>query len=198
MANITVGNLPAQATPLVGGDIIPISRDGTNLNRTTLTTIKTFTDNITFSTVAVAGQSNVVARNSADTLTLVAGTNVTITTNASTDTITINSAAGGGGLSVPNYTADVVTGRTIASTDLQNLLIYNAAANGTFTIPTDATLGLSGLTNNSFEIYQKGNGVPNIVAGSGVTLVVWVGYPTSTLGVTQTVHRVGANTWAVK
>ena len=54
-------------------------------------------DQSLFSTIAVAGQSNVVADSSSDTLTLVAGTNVTITTDASTDTITINSTGGGGG-----------------------------------------------------------------------------------------------------
>jgi hypothetical protein len=43
-----------------------------------------------FTTVAVAGQNNVVADSSTDTLTLVAGANVTITTNDSTDSITIN------------------------------------------------------------------------------------------------------------
>ena len=48
-----------------------------------------------FATIAVAGQSNVVADSATDTLTLVAGTNITITTNAGTDTITINSTAGG-------------------------------------------------------------------------------------------------------
>lgn len=48
-----------------------------------------------FSTIAVSGQSNVVADTSSDTLTLVAGTNITITTNASTDSITITAASGG-------------------------------------------------------------------------------------------------------
>ena len=96
------------------------------------------------------------------------------------------------------YGAEDTVGRAIAAVDLKQLVIYNSASNGTFTIPTDAVLGLSGAVNASFEIYQKGNGVPNIVAGSGVTLVVWTGYPTSTFGVTQTVHRVGSNTWAVK
>jgi hypothetical protein len=51
----------------------------------------------TFSTIAVSGQSNVVADSTTDTLTLVAGTNVTITTNAGTDTITIAASGGGGG-----------------------------------------------------------------------------------------------------
>jgi plastocyanin len=47
-----------------------------------------------FSTIAVAGQSDVVADSSTDTLTLVAGTGITITTNASTDTLTFSAASG--------------------------------------------------------------------------------------------------------
>jgi len=50
-----------------------------------------------FRTFAVAGQSSVVAETTADTLTLVAGSNITLTTNAATDTITIASTGGGGG-----------------------------------------------------------------------------------------------------
>jgi hypothetical protein len=49
-----------------------------------------------FSTIVVSGQSNVVADSTSDTLTLVAGTNITITTDASTDSITITAAGGGG------------------------------------------------------------------------------------------------------
>ncbi len=50
-----------------------------------------------FKTISVSGQSDVVADSAADTLTLVAGSNVTITTNAGSDSITI--AASGGGSS---------------------------------------------------------------------------------------------------
>jgi len=50
-----------------------------------------------FRTFAVAGQSSVVAETTADTLTLVAGSNITLTTNATTDTITIAATGGGGG-----------------------------------------------------------------------------------------------------
>lgn len=46
-----------------------------------------------FQTIAVSGQSNVVADSTADTLTLVAGANITITTNATTDAVTIAAAA---------------------------------------------------------------------------------------------------------
>jgi hypothetical protein len=45
-----------------------------------------------FKTISVSGQDSVVADSSTDTLTLVAGTNVSITTDATTDSITINSA----------------------------------------------------------------------------------------------------------
>jgi hypothetical protein len=44
-----------------------------------------------FKNVAVSGQTTVVADNNNDTLTLAAGSNVTITTNATTDTVTIAS-----------------------------------------------------------------------------------------------------------
>lgn len=46
---------------------------------------------ISFSTIAVAGQSNVVADSATDTLTLAAGSGISITTNAGTDTITVSS-----------------------------------------------------------------------------------------------------------
>jgi hypothetical protein len=53
-------------------------------------------DQSIFKNVAVAGQSTVVADSTNDTLTLVAGTNITLTTDAATDTITITASGGGG------------------------------------------------------------------------------------------------------
>ena len=44
-----------------------------------------------FETISVAGQNNVVADSATDTLTLAAGSNVTLTTNDSSDTITVAS-----------------------------------------------------------------------------------------------------------
>lgn len=52
-----------------------------------------------FKTISVSGQSDVVADSATDTLTFVAGSNITITTNASTDTITFAASGGGGGVS---------------------------------------------------------------------------------------------------
>jgi plastocyanin len=50
----------------------------------------------TFSTVAVAGQSNVEADSATDTLTLTAGSGISITTDAGTDTVTITSTVTAG------------------------------------------------------------------------------------------------------
>lgn len=50
-----------------------------------------------FARVAVSGQSDVVADNKGDTLTLVAGSNVTLTTSPSGDSVTIAASGGGGG-----------------------------------------------------------------------------------------------------
>lgn len=50
-----------------------------------------------FSKIAVAGEADVVADSPTGTLTLVAGANVILTTNATNDEITISSTGGGGG-----------------------------------------------------------------------------------------------------
>ena len=50
-----------------------------------------------FATVAVSGQTSVAANSAGDTLTLVAGPGIELTTNSGTDTITITNTGGGGG-----------------------------------------------------------------------------------------------------
>ena len=75
-----------------------------------------------FKTIAVSGQSNVVADSATDTLTLAAGSNMTITTNASGDTITFASS-GGGGSGLPSgmtYSSSIldVTGQIRATGDV--------------------------------------------------------------------------------
>ena len=68
-----------------------------------------------FKTFAVSGQSSIVADGPTDTLTVAAGTNISLTTNAATDTLTISSTGGSGGGTVTiqrnNYTGD---GSTVA------------------------------------------------------------------------------------
>ena len=109
--------------------------------------------------------------------------------------------SGGGGASIPALRAIDTAGRTLVAADLSNLVRYNSASNANFTIPTDATLGITDANANvSIELYQMGTGRLDIVAdtANGVTLNKWVGYPPSVQYVTQTIHRVAPNTWAVK
>ena len=63
-----------------------------------------------FSTIAVSGENSVVADSNSDTLTLAAGTNVTLATNNSSDTITINAA--GGALTIQDEGVDLTTDAT--------------------------------------------------------------------------------------
>lgn len=60
-------------------------------------------------TISVSGQDDVVSDLTEDTITLIAGSNVTLTTNATNDSITIaSSGSGGGGISFDGSTANGV------------------------------------------------------------------------------------------
>ena len=111
---------PAAATLTAGSNISITNADGG------ITIASTAAGN-SFTTVAVSGQSDVVADSSTDTLTLVAGTNVTMTTNASSDSITINSSAGNNTMQVNEYTGNGSTAAyTLASSasSENELLVY--------------------------------------------------------------------------
>ena len=81
-----------------------------------------------FKTIAVSGQSNVVADSATDTLTLVAGSNMTITTNASGDTVTFASSGGGGTQNVFNTFA--VSGQSSVVADSTTDTLTFAAGSG--------------------------------------------------------------------
>ncbi len=110
----------------------------TNASTDTVTITSTATGSVTeaFKTISVSGQSDVVADSATDTLTLVAGSNMTLTTNASGDSITFASSGSGGGGSASS--ADIrkvfkytTTGSTTAfsgSDDNSNTLSYTLGA----------------------------------------------------------------------
>ena len=98
-----------------------------------------------FSNVAVTGQTTVAADSATDTLSLVAGSNVTITTNATSDSVTISStdtnttySVGDGGLTQNNFTDTLKTKLdNIESnanvTDANNVASAGAIMDGDFT-----------------------------------------------------------------
>jgi hypothetical protein len=100
-----------------------------------------------FATIAVAGQSSVAADSATDTLTLVAGTNITITTDAATDSITINSTASGGATS-DSFATIAVAGQSSVVAD-----------SGTDTLTLVAGTGISITTNAGSDTITITNSV---------------------------------------
>lgn len=110
-----------------------------------------------FSTIEVAGQSDVVAVSSGETLTVVAGTNVSITTNNTAKSLTINSTAeGGGGGSSNSFATIAVAGQdsvvSDSSTDTLTLVagtgisIATSASTDSITISNSSPIGVTAFT----------------------------------------------------
>jgi plastocyanin len=91
---LTIAGDDSTIRTVSSGNVLQFVGSGGITTATTVEGVITINGANTFSTISVAGQSNVVADSATDSLTLVAGTNVTITTDASTDTITISASAG--------------------------------------------------------------------------------------------------------
>ena len=81
-----------ESIKIIGGTNVTTSSDEEGNITINATASEGSTSN-SFETIAVAGQSNVVAESSTDTLTLIAGSNITIGTNAVSDSITISTSA---------------------------------------------------------------------------------------------------------
>ena len=91
----TIDSDSGSTTPNSTTDTLTVS-GGTGITTAVSGDTLTITGSATtyqFLTVAVDGQSDVVAESATDTLTLVAGTNITLTTDASADSVTITGAS---------------------------------------------------------------------------------------------------------
>jgi len=133
---------------IAAGTGITLTTDATT---DTLTITNSGTANNTFSTIAVAGQSDVVADSASDTLTLVAGTNITLTTNATTDSITI--AASGGG--TPAGSTGQIQYNAAGAFGAEAALYYDA---------TNNRLSVGGNTSPTGTITSRGAGTTTGVA----------------------------------
>ena len=100
-----------------------------------------------FSNVAVSGQTTVAADTATDTLTIVGGTNVTVTTDASADSVTI--AASGGEVTVQDEGSALST----AATTL-NFVGSGVVASGTGATKTITISGGGGAVTTDFQYLE--------------------------------------------
>lgn len=128
---VTVTNTaPDQTVAIASGTGITVT--GTYPNFTVTNSDRGSSQNI-FKNVAVAGQSTVVADSNDDTLTLANGTGISITTNATTDTVTITNSA-------PDQTVSIAAGTGITTSGTYpNFTVTNAGV-------TSFSAGTTGLT----------------------------------------------------
>ena len=123
----------------------------------------------TFKTISVSGQDNVVADAATDTLTFAAGSNMTITTNASSDTITFASSGGGGSSS--SFAKNTFTGDgsdttftlTNSISNEDNLIVFIDGvyqADNVFSVSgTTLTFATAPVNGRLIEVFQLEGGI---------------------------------------
>ena len=131
--NIVAGAADDTLTFAAGTGITLATTPGTD----TLTITNSATGANAFGTIAVAGQDDVVADSTADTLTLAAGSNITLTTAQGSDTVTI--AAGSSGHTIQDEGSDLT-----AQTNLNFVGTAVTATNDAGNNATKITIGASG------------------------------------------------------
>ena len=128
-----------------------------------------------FKTISVSGQDDVVADTTTDTLTLAAGSNVTITTTAASDTVTI--AATDTNTMGSGFTVSATTDTTATTITQGDDLFFAAGtgitcettADGTVTISSTVTDTNTQLTQEQVEDYVGGMVAGNTETGIAVT-----------------------------
>lgn len=150
-----VADVSADTLTLVAGDNVTITTDSAQDLVTFSVTIPEVPQTNSFQTIAVAGQNSLSANSSTDTLTLVAGTNISITTNTGNDSLTINSTASAAATSFTSLTDATLAGLTIDKIALPAI--------------TMLTVTNSGVTAYRFDQYGTENN-PTIYAISGTTI----------------------------
>lgn len=155
---------------LNGSDIVLINCDGTEVLN--LTTAGGGAAPNAFGTIAVSGQSDVVADAAPDTLTLVAGANIAITTNATTDTITIACTGGAGTQNLFETVSDGTnacvadsTTDTLTILGVDGVIVVANPSTDTFEISLDFAAGYTGTA----PIVVSGAGAISVTTGDGIT-----------------------------
>ena len=123
--------------------------------------VSSFGEVNTFSTIQVEGQSNVVADSPTDTLTLVAGNGIAITTNATTDTVTIASQSLAEAMYARTASSQVVT---VTATPVSFAAVNMNGASSSYAYGTGFTL-----TNANSKIQVQANGAVRISVNIAAT-----------------------------
>ena len=125
----------------------------------------------TFSTIAIAGQSSVVADTTSDTLTLTAGVGITLTTNASTDTITITGTASTGNITFAGNTIDSIDSSAIVITPLvsfeSDVVVGNEIVFADGSRQATSAVGIPGPTGPIGPTGASGSGSGDVVSAGG-------------------------------
>ena len=178
--NTIVADTNNDTLTVAAGTGVSLATDATTDTLTITNTDLGSSQNI-FKNVAVSGQSTIVADTNNDTLTVVAGTGVSLTTNATTDTLTITNASPDQTVAIASGTGINVTGTypsfTVANTDTgsaQNIF-KNVAVSGQSTIVAD--------TNNDTLTVVAGTGVSLTTNATTDTLTITNASPDQTVAV---------------
>jgi len=186
--NSVVADSTTDTLTLTAGTGITITTDDTT---DTVTITNSATGANAFGNVAVAGQNTVAADSTNDTLTLAAGTGITITTNDTTDTVTITNS-----VTAPNTFGTIaVTGQNsvVADSTTDTLTL---AAGSNITITTDDTTDTVTIAASVPSVYSS----VRTQSGTTYTLALTDAgdyiQTTSTTAVTITVPLQSSVAWA--
>ena len=94
-----------------------------------------------------------------------------------------------------DYLAIETVGRALTLADAGKTVLYQSASAGVFTIPNDATLGVTGAAAIKFTVVQLSTGAVSIVGGAGVTNNKPNDIPPAIQYSTEVSTRYGANTY---
>jgi plastocyanin len=124
-----------------------------------------------FATIAVAGQSSVAAGTPTDTLTLVAGAGITLTTNAGTDAITITSTASTGNITFVANTIDSTDSTAITVTPAVNfesdVVVGNEIVFADGTRQNTSAVGVPGPVGPQGPAGASGAGTGDVLSSGG-------------------------------
>lgn len=168
-----VADVGTDTLTLVAGSNITIT---TSAGTDEITINSTASGSVTeaFKTISVSGQSDIVADGATDILTLVAGTNMTLTTNASGDEITFNSTGGGAAITVQDEGTSLATAATTLNFVGSGVTTTGNGAIKTITIPGGSSAGdvfkTISVSGQSDVVADSANDTLTMVAGSNMTI----------------------------